>query len=113
MSDLDFTVRPLRSQGVRLESPGYSALGHLTMERRGPSLALYVVSYHCGAKKLGPLYDPRLIKASVDGFVFMGFEVVGGASFVQEWLVEAFYNSMKPYPGGANPFTMDDVPAEK
>ena len=84
------SVQPLRARGKRLASAGAPVDGYLRSERRGGSLALTLISQDGGTELLGPLFDARLSRASLEGMVLIGFERADDAAFVQEWSLGAF-----------------------
>ena len=81
------SVRLLRHRGARLDSPGLPQDGHLLVDRRKATTCLSLISNIGGIQLLGPLYEARVLNASIDGLVLLGFEREGDASYVQEWLI--------------------------
>lgn len=90
-SMLLLNVQTLRKQGIRLDVPGPIADGYLRAERAKGFTALTLISHMGGIPRLGPLYEARLVRTELEGFVLLGFEVgTDGASYVQEWLCTRF-----------------------
>ena len=81
------SVRILRHRGARLDTPGQPHDGYLTVERQKATTGLSLISDRGGIRLLGPLYEARVLNASIDGLVLLGFEREGDTSFVQEWLL--------------------------
>lgn len=89
------SVQQLRSQGSRLENLEPAKEGYLVVRRQRPAGGLVLVSNTGGIDLLGPLYDARVLNASIDGFVLLGFEREGDAAHVQEWLVGPFQGNYR------------------
>lgn len=84
------SVKPLRRSGARLETLGPPQEGFLVIRRHQSAGGLVLVSNTGGVTLLGPLYEARVLNASIDGLVLLGYEKEGGAAYVQEWLVGPF-----------------------
>lgn len=84
------SVTPLRSHGTRLESLGSPQGGYFVVRRKKASTGLVLISNVGGIDLLGPLYEARVLNASIDGLVLLGYEKDGNAAFVQECDVPPF-----------------------
>ena len=89
---LTVSVRPLRQGGARLSADQLQPFttGLLTTSREVAVLGLSLVATVGGPVFVGPLYEPRVIKATEQVWIFQGIERVGEAAYVQEWELRQF-----------------------
>lgn len=81
------SIRLLRQHGTRLAQPPAVADGYLKTDRIQGVLAIELRSTVDDLPLAGPLFEPRVIKATQDGFILLGFTRDGEAAYVQEWSV--------------------------
>lgn len=84
------SVRPLRRHGVRLNDLESPREGYFSVRRQTATCGLVLISNIGGVVLLGPLYEPRVLNASIDGLVLLGYERESNAAYVQEWLIGRF-----------------------
>ena len=60
--------------------------GFPRMRRKGASIVF--TPFDQAGVLLGPLYDPRIVKADDSGLLLLGIERIGAAAHVQEWAVQ-------------------------
>lgn len=89
-STMLFTLTMLRHLGKRKSCP-LATLIDAKIESKSTAgfLCLIVKSQFSGhTNPVGKLYEPKIIRFDFDQIHFLGFEIVDGTSYVQEWILQ-------------------------